>query len=98
MKIKHDLPTSAQMRAQLTANIKQGDWLGAFHNGPPLPPGTVIAGSIEPPDHLRYAAMGRTLRKRPTRKHISEKTCSGGHICLPGLGGKCVACSEDDEA
>lgn len=44
----------------------------------------------EPPDHLRYAAMGRTLRK-----HVSEKYC-GGENCLPGLGGKCTACSEDD--
>jgi hypothetical protein len=96
------------MRASLKASLARGEWPGAFHNGPPLPPGTVIAGSlmtaeqiknaysIEPPDHLRYATMDRTLRKRPTRKHISEKYC-GGVNCLPGLGGGCVACSEDDD-
>ena len=112
MKIKHDLPTSEQMRAEMKRKLEAGERLGASHNGPPLPPGMVIAGSIEPPDHLRYAAMDRTVRKRRLRplvvegspfvlgnrrKRISEKSCKGGHICLPGLGGKCVACSEDDD-
>jgi hypothetical protein len=62
--IEHKLPTSAQMRAAFKASIARGEMPGAFHNGPPLPPGTVIAGSIEPPDHLRYAMMDRKLRKR----------------------------------
>jgi hypothetical protein len=31
------------------------------------------------------------------RKHISEKTCGGKDVvCMPGLDGKCVACSDDD--
>lgn len=98
MKIKHDLPTSEQMRAALTANIKQGDWPGAFHNGPPLPGGMVIAGSIMTPEQMGYTPEMLTRRKSKQRKHISEKSCKGGHTCMPGLGGKCVACSEDDEA
>jgi hypothetical protein len=108
--ITHKLPTSAQMRAQLTANIKQGDWPGAFHNGPPLPPGTFIAGSLVTAEQMQnqYARLdekiyGRDgvrrfdLRLRAPRKRVSEKSCKGGHTCLPGLGGKCVACSEDDD-
>ena len=95
MKIKHHLPNSAQMRAEALRRLKAGEPLGAFHNSPPLPPGTVIAGSIMTAEQMRNNFGYSNPRKR-ARKHISEKTCGGGQLCLPGLNGKCVACSEDD--
>lgn len=36
-------------------------------------------------------------KRRPVRKRISEKTCGGKDVvCMPGLDGKCVGCSDDD--
>ena len=40
-------------------------------------------------------ARMQIAKRKPARKHISEKYC-GGVLCLPGLNGKCVACSEDE--
>ena len=98
MKLKHDLHTSEQMRAEMKRKLEAGERLGASHNGPPLPDGMVIAGSIMTPEQMGYTPEMLTRRKSKQRKHISEKSCKGGHTCMPGLGGKCVACSEDDEA
>jgi hypothetical protein len=78
----------------------------------PMPPMPVLH-QPEPPDHLRYAEGKRKRthhRVHPklipyagqpklggmSRKHVSDKYC-GGITCLPGLGGGCVACSEDDD-
>lgn len=29
------------------------------------------------------------------RKHVTDKSC-GQELCLPGLGGKCTACADDN--
>jgi hypothetical protein len=84
-RIEHRMPTSKQMRDATMARLNAGLPLGASHNAT-IKSEVFVNGSIEPPDHLRYAAM---------KKHISEKYC-GGMTCMPGLGGTCVACSEDD--
>jgi hypothetical protein len=46
-----------------------------------------IPGSLTPdPAH--------TTRRGNPKKHRDDRGCSG--MCMLGLGGKCVACSEDD--
>lgn len=45
-------------------------------------------------DALKDGGERRVRRGKPL-KSISGKDC-GGRVCFPGLGGKCVACSDDN--
>jgi hypothetical protein len=59
-----------------------------------------MLSQYEPADS-RAVSCRRTSTRQPklggmSRKHVSDKYC-GGITCLPGLGGGCVACSEDDD-
>jgi len=89
--IDHQMPSSAEMRAETRRRIDTGEPLGAFHNAAPLPPGTVVAGSLMKPDG--YA----NNKWPPQRKHINSKQCGGKEAaCLAGKSGHCVACADDD--
>jgi hypothetical protein len=84
--VEHKLPTSAQMRAAMDAQIKAGLPLGVSHNGPPMT--FITPGSL----------TGYTEYARTPRKHIPEgRICSGKDcVCMAGLGGKCVLCDNHD--
>lgn len=47
----------------------------------------LITGRFEPSDKPKWPCRGQ---------HKQIKSCSGGGTCMPGKGGKCVACADDD--
>ena len=50
MIVRFQLPTSAEMRAAIKARLDAGLPLGASHNGPPVPEGLIVYGSLIGPD------------------------------------------------
>jgi hypothetical protein len=58
--------------------------------------GPIEYSKLAPSDKPRWTDCGGfTRRGGPVRKRVSTKTCGGDTLCLPGLGGKCVACSDE---
>lgn len=90
--ITHPMPTSEQTRDSIRDKIAKGEPLGASHV-PNLRPGVVTNGSV-----TGYAKYGPSDKPRwmgcpPARKNRDSVAC---HDCMPGLGGKCVCCTERD--
>lgn len=86
---KHDLPTSADMRATINRKIAAGEPFGASHVGKPFSEGIMARGSLVGDDEYAKGPL--------KRKHRDEKICGGKEAsCLPGKGGQCVACDPHD--
>jgi hypothetical protein len=67
--IPHQMPTSAERRAEIRRKIDAGEPLGASHVHDPLPPGTMVVGSV--------AAVPQYSKLSPSLKERWMTTCPG---------------------
>lgn len=94
--IEHKMPTSADMRAAIERKIAAGEPLGASHVAE-ITPGVFANGSVTGyAKYIKNQLIPTELTHRGNPKMKSRRgRCAG--TCMPGLGGKCVACNADED-